>query len=245
MNPLKSIYRWFEWPPRLLAVRPKLSAPGARILDVGCGNHSPSITKRYFPGCVYHGIDSGGWNLDARDEAAMDKFFQVDLEEPNGLDAVENATYDAVICSHLLEHLADPYAVVEKLARKLKPGGLMYIEVPAQKSLNLPKAVDGYGPIKGCLNFWDDPTHKTMVELDKVVDILEKSGCSVQRPRPRRMARRIALLPLYMIAGMILRGYIPTSVVWDVTGFAQWILVERGQDSGVESVRAADAVEAR
>ncbi|MEZ5669623.1 MAG: class I SAM-dependent methyltransferase [Alphaproteobacteria bacterium] len=40
------------------------------------------------------------------------------------------AGFDLIHCSHTLEHLADPFAVLAALARALAPGGVAYLEVP-------------------------------------------------------------------------------------------------------------------
>ena len=197
------------------------------MLDVGCGNHSPALTKRHFPRCVYHGIDNREWNRDRVDEAAMDRFFDFDLEEPGQLDAIEDGSYDAVICSHVLEHVSHPYEVAERLAAKVAGGGLLYIEVPSLRSLTLPRARHGWFGIKGVLNFYDDETHRAMVDLGRLRARLEERGYRVSAPRFRRLWRRCVLLPAYALAGLLWRGYVPASVVWDVAGFAQYIVAQR------------------
>ncbi|MBN2005341.1 MAG: class I SAM-dependent methyltransferase [Anaerolineae bacterium] len=40
--------------------------------------------------------------------------------------------FDVVICSHVLEHLADPLEIVQQLRVRLKPDGVMYAEVPQE-----------------------------------------------------------------------------------------------------------------
>jgi ubiquinone/menaquinone biosynthesis C-methylase UbiE len=224
MKLLAGIHHWFERPPRLLAVRRVLSRPGATLLDVGCGNHSATITKRHYPQCVYHGVDRQVWNTDARDEACTDAFFSADLSDPEALRAVPDENYDVVLCSHVLEHLPDPYAVVGRLLEKVKPGGMMYLEVPSPRSLRLPHAAAGWWGVRGCLNFYDDATHQTMVDLPRVASLLRESGFEVSPVKTRRLRRRVLLLPLYVLAGLCLRGYVPASVVWDVTGFAHWVV---------------------
>jgi SAM-dependent methyltransferase len=240
MGLLARLYRWFEYPHRLLAVRKAIAATGAAILDVGCGNHSPSITKRHFPRCVYHGVDRAAWNLDQRDAAAMDVLYRVDLSEPAGLDQIDAARYDAVVASHVLEHLDDPYAVAERLAEKVRPGGLFYVEVPAPASDRFPRARDGWLGIKGCLNFHDDPTHRAMVELPRIAALLEHKGFAVGPVRRRFLWRRLVLLPAYVLAGIVLRGYVPASVVWDVVGFAQCLVAQRRKEKDCPDFRVSE-----
>jgi SAM-dependent methyltransferase len=38
--------------------------------------------------------------------------------------------FDAMVISHTVEHLADPHTVISGLARHLRPGGFLYIDVP-------------------------------------------------------------------------------------------------------------------
>ncbi|OGP59718.1 MAG: hypothetical protein A2V67_02920 [Deltaproteobacteria bacterium RBG_13_61_14] len=227
----KKLYRWFEYPHRFLAVREVLNRRGVRVLDVGCGNHSPSLTKRYFPHCIYHGLDHGHWNVDFRDEQAIDAFFHLDLNHPQALNGLAENRYDAILCSHVLEHTRDPYTVVRFLVSKLKPGGVLYIEVPSPKTLHLPRARQGWYGIKGCLNFYDDETHLTMVDRNRMEDTLQQQGCAILASRPRFLWRRVILLPLYIGAGLLLRGYIPASVVWDITGSTHYFLAVRSTGS--------------
>ncbi|MCO4769966.1 MAG: methyltransferase domain-containing protein [Deltaproteobacteria bacterium] len=224
-GPRERIWNWFEYPHRLRAVEHALKRPGAVLLDVGCGNHSPSITKRHFPEVTYHGIDQENWNRDERDAEAIDRFFSVNIEDAEALASVEDGAYDALICSHVLEHLVDPVAAAAALVAKLKPSGVAYFEVPSRASLDLPKAEHGWMGVKGCLNFWDDPTHTEFVDIRDVAARLRQEGCTVTGPFPRRMKRRLALLPVYAATGIVLRGYVPASVLWDATGFAEGILV--------------------
>lgn len=227
MRLLQRIYNWFECPPRLLAVRRALERPPSLVLDVGCANRSPTITKRQFPDCQYHGVDYTEQTQRDQDRAHTDTFFRVDLEQPDGLSAIEDDRYDAVICSHVLEHLTNPYSLVPTLAAKTRVGGVLYIEVPSARSAKLPRAATGWFGIKGCLNFQDDPGHRTMIDLAAVKALLIEQGFQAGPIRRRRLLRRVLLLPAYLLAGLVLRGYVPARVVWDVTGFADTLLATR------------------
>lgn len=56
----------------------------------------------------------------------------------------EDNSFDIVIAEHVIEHLDDVIKVIEETHRILKPGGLLYIEVPHFSSNN----------------HFTDPTHK-------------------------------------------------------------------------------------
>lgn len=222
-----AVYSWFEFPHRFMAARKILAKPGARVLDVGCANQGPTITRRYFPGVEYHALDKPDFAANTEDQLAMDSFVGIDLDEPDGLKRLGSATYDVILCSHVLEHLANPYLVVRDLACHVAPGGIIYVETPAFRSLNFPRAVSGWCGIRGCLNFHDDPTHKALVDLGRVKEIFDQSGLVTEKVGSRRLWRRVFLLPIYALAGLILRGYVPASVVWDITGFARTLVAQR------------------
>lgn len=40
--------------------------------------------------------------------------------------------YDAVVCSHVLEHVVNPLSILKTLATALKKGGAIYVEVPVE-----------------------------------------------------------------------------------------------------------------
>jgi SAM-dependent methyltransferase len=245
MELARRAYRWLEAPPRLVAVRRGLGREPRSVLDVGCGNHSPTVTKRHFPGCQYHGVDRRSWNVDDRDRAAMDRYFDLDLQQPDELGTIEDGWYEAVLLSHVLEHLDDPYRVVTEVASKVAPGGVLYVETPSPRSMTLPPARARRLGFRGCLNFHDDPTHRTLVDLPRVRGLLAARGFEVGPVQPRWSWRRVLLLPAYAAAGLASRGYVPASVVWEVTRFAHWILARRPREVGrrhpaCERVRGTD-----
>jgi trans-aconitate methyltransferase len=222
---LKQLRGWFVCPHRMAAVRRFCGGDDSvQLLDVGCGNHGPRQAKHYLPNCTYHGLADRPWNLDEEDDAAADKFYWLDLETAEALDEVPDAGYDVLVCSHVLEHLEDPYAVTPTLIRKLRTGGLLYIETPSPRSMKLPRAVPGWMGVRGCLNFWDDDTHKTLVDMERLCGILESHEIVVQRAGWIPLWRRLWLLPVYVVACVISKGFVPASVLWDVTGFCNTVI---------------------
>ena len=222
-----NLYHWLACPFRMVAIRKCMGSGPVRILDVGCGNHSPRITRTYIPHCTYHGVQKSRWNLDAADDAVIDRLFTIDLDDADALGAIPDSAYDVVICSHILEHLADPVAVVALLATKIAPGGMLYVETPSPRSLRLPRCSGGWMGIRGCLNFHDDETHRAVVDLDAVSDVLTAERVRVTPPRYCRLWRKILLLPFYMAATRVTKGFIPASVLWDATGFAQYVVLSK------------------
>ena len=155
-------------PMKFRMVRGRLTAPAPRILDIGCGNSSPTLTKRWFPGCHYAGADIQRYKLSNADVAAMDAFYPLNADG-SGYDAIP----DFVILNHVVEHIREPAPVVATLCAKLKPGGFMWIAFPSLRSLSLPHSVDE------TLQFCDDPTHVYLPDVREIANVLLANGVAV------------------------------------------------------------------
>jgi 2-polyprenyl-3-methyl-5-hydroxy-6-metoxy-1,4-benzoquinol methylase len=77
-----------------------------RVLDVGCGNRSPSITTSLFPKIEYFGLDKEDYNLTIEDKRILEnRYFHVDLENLSELDRLLPDDYfDFIIMAHVIEH---------------------------------------------------------------------------------------------------------------------------------------------
>jgi hypothetical protein len=116
-----------------------------------------------------------------------------------------------------VEHLHNGDKVIEGLVPKLKPNGIVYIEFPGPRSLNLP----------GILNFHDDDTHVRMFTAAEVSKILHRCGCLVQAAGTRRVWSRVVLTPVTMAYHRLKRGRLLGGALWDLTGFAEYVVGRR------------------
>ncbi|HTR25346.1 MAG TPA: class I SAM-dependent methyltransferase [Terriglobales bacterium] len=207
--------------PKFKAFRDSFDRPVA-ILDVGCGNHSPSITRHWFPRCSYYGLDITAMNCDQADLAAMDGFYELDLERGN-LDKLPDTRFDIIIMAHVIEHITNGEAVIRALARKLKRGGRMYIECPSELSLTLPSAAH-------TLNFRDDPGHIRFYSLTELTSACERAGLVVRQRALRRdkvwMAVGLLLLPQHLFT-LLRDGKLFGPALWDFLGFAHFVTAQR------------------
>lgn len=214
MNPLRALKKWFQKPVRFDLIG-KYLTPSSKLLDVGCGGLAPYSTFDYYPGVVFSGID---WN-DITGRKDMEFFYQGDLEN-NPLDEIPNNHFDVINLSHIIEHISNGEFLIETLVKKLKPGGIIYIETPSEKSLSLPS-------MYGTLNFWDDTTHKKVYSLAEMRTILEKNNCTILASRIRRNIKRIVLMPLYIVSTIIRDRKVNSTTIWDITGFAHYIIAQK------------------
>ncbi|HVM92274.1 MAG TPA: class I SAM-dependent methyltransferase [Terriglobales bacterium] len=208
-------------PPKLKAFRDAYDQPVA-ILDVGCGNHSPSITRHWFPRSSYYGLDITDRDCDPADRAAMNGFYELDLQRGD-LDCVPDGGFDIIIMAHVIEHITNGEEVIQALGRKLKPSGRIYVECPSERSLTLPSAA-------GTLNFRDDPTHVRFYSLTELTRACLNAGLVVQQRAVRRdkvwMAVGLLLLPRHLIA-LLRHRKLFGPALWDFLGFAHFVTAQR------------------
>jgi 2-polyprenyl-3-methyl-5-hydroxy-6-metoxy-1,4-benzoquinol methylase len=201
-------------PTKFLYARRQLSSTALRILDIGCGNNSPTTTKRWFPGCHYSGADIAQYNNNEQDLAAIDDFYPLGTDG-SGYSAIPNNSYDFVILHHVVEHMTEPAPILATICSKLKPGGYIWIAFPSLRSLSLPSA-------EGTLQFCDDPTHVYVPSIREVSNVLIASGVKVLHAgRSRDTIRTMigaAILPWAMLKKLI-TGKLSAHGLWYVLGF--------------------------
>ena len=109
-----------------------MGPPGGRVLDVGCGAGRVAVAL------ARAGFEVDALDLEARvvDQArefaarsgADARFFTADFRNPDP--RFRDETYDAVVCSEVLEHVEPWRDVVANIRRVLKPGGLLVLTTP-------------------------------------------------------------------------------------------------------------------
>ncbi len=184
------------------------------LLDIGCGNHSPQITKLYFPKVNYYGVDITSYNNDELDFKVMKQFYHKDLEK-DSIDDIPNNFFDVIIVSHVIEHLSNGLEVIDKLAKKIKTNGYIYIEFPSLKSLSLHS-------MKGTLHFCDDNSHKKLYSLIDICNILLSNEFKIIKAGTRRNIWRIILTPI-----QLLRHPFKGGTYWDLFGFAEFCIAKK------------------
>jgi 2-polyprenyl-3-methyl-5-hydroxy-6-metoxy-1,4-benzoquinol methylase len=100
----------------------------ARILELGCGNGATGALALQEGKCgTYVGIEM--FEPMAREAEKVLSAVHIGDVQTMSL-PYESESFDALICSEVLEHLIDPDAVLSDLARLVKPGGLVMASSP-------------------------------------------------------------------------------------------------------------------
>lgn len=148
----------------------------SRHLDIGCSSGAllSAVASNY--GCAAVGIEPG----DAYRSFAQQRGFEVyrDLDE---LEEGQEATFDLVSMSHVIEHLPDPVQVLRRIRERwLEAGGFLLLETP-----NL------FG--HQCFEL----AHLSAYTASTLKTLLQQAGFESQRLK-RHGQPRSKLIPLYL-----------------------------------------------
>ncbi len=187
---------------------------GQRILDAGAGQlqNKPLCKHLIYTAqdiCQYDGsgpnvgLHTGSWVTDGIDLVC-------DIAEmPAG-----DGAFDAVLCSEVLEHVADPVRVLKELARVTRPGGVLVLTAPFASLVHFAP----YYFSTGFSRYWYEHHLK---ELGFEIERLERNGnwfsalwqeiarTNLMIPKSRPMLRTFAVLhmivslPLYALVKRI------------------------------------------
>lgn len=193
-----------------------------KLLDAGCGNHSPSRTKNIFPNCEYYGLDlNKDYAYNEADEKALKQFYQMDLTKLE-FDVLPDNFFDVIILNHVIEHLFNGDMVIEQLSKKLNATGYFYIEYPSQKSTTLPSK-------PGTLNFYDDDTHVRIYSVKELDALMEKIGFKVISSGVRKSTFHIVMMPYNLLKAKLQGNKYTGAMYWDLLGFAEYVFAQRAR----------------
>ncbi len=110
-------YERDRWVERQAAVLPS----GTRILDVGAG---PGPYRGVLAHCDYKAHDFG------QEPDTVGRYTPLDYVSDVLHIPAPDASFDAILCTEVLEHVPDPVGAVREMARLLRPGGTLIVSAP-------------------------------------------------------------------------------------------------------------------
>lgn len=134
IKPINEINRQL-WLKERLTLLPK----GARLLDVGAGElknrqyceHLEYVSQDF---CQYKGSDG------APNEGLQNTTWntsRIDLVSDITDIPAENSSFDAILCSEVLEHVPEPTHALDEFERLLKPGGVVILTAPFSSNVHM------------------------------------------------------------------------------------------------------------
>jgi 2-polyprenyl-3-methyl-5-hydroxy-6-metoxy-1,4-benzoquinol methylase len=114
-------------------LRDRIPAGARIVLDVGCGRGAlGAALKSDRPEARVYGLE---YVAEAAEVAAerLDDVVVADLDALEALPAHWGASFDAVVCGDVLEHLRDPARILRLLRGALAPGGVIVASIPNVK----------------------------------------------------------------------------------------------------------------
>lgn len=147
-------------------------SPGARVLDVGCGD-----------GAFLEWARTAGWTgvgIDF-DPSAVASAQSRGLDVRCGsIDSLrdEGASFDAITLSHVLEHVHDPANLLRQAGALLKPGGLLWIDTPNLASI-------GHAVFGASWLGLDPPRHLILFTPSSLRALLEDVGLTLVKTLSR------------------------------------------------------------
>lgn len=163
-------------------------APRGKVLDAGCGGQPfrAVLEKR---GCQYFG-------LDANPTEGVKVDFLCAIDGALGPEVIQSGPYDFILCTEVLEHVADWPRAFENLARLLALGGKLVLTAPHFYFLH-EEPYDFFRPTTHAFAHFAALHHLKVLEIKQLGDAWDilgtlLSSCRFKAADKSRMSRALA-----------------------------------------------------
>lgn len=115
-----------------------IASTPARVLDIGCFcGGTGRWLKRRFPQVEVIGIESSA-PAAARARTSYDRVIEAPIEAVNfEAEGLLPGSIDTIVAADVLEHLVNPWAVLQRLRPLLAAQGALYVSLPNVRNLNV------------------------------------------------------------------------------------------------------------
>ncbi|BFM42945.1 class I SAM-dependent methyltransferase [Flavobacterium sp. CFS9] len=136
-----------------------------RILDIGAGTGDFLLTAK-----------NDGWDTVGVEPSERAKSIAIEkgISFVNGIDALENNSFDVITMWHVLEHVPNLELQIQELKRLLKPTGTLIVAVPNFKSYDAKYYNEFWAAYDVPIHFWHFSKKAIQSLFEKVEMKLEK-----------------------------------------------------------------------
>ncbi len=165
---------------------PYFPASGNTMLDIGCGEGTFGKTVMDSHGAEVWGIDFDQESIDVA-RNILTKTFCGDVHQL--LDDIPDNYFDAIYFNDVLEHLVDPYTLLEKVRPKLSAKGVVIASIPNLRYFRVLAEIlfkrDFRYAKKGVM----DETHMRFFTQKSIGRMFVEAGYMVQHLQPMNRSR--------------------------------------------------------
>ena len=186
-----------------------LPSDADKILEIGCGTGETLSLIKSAGLCRWVG------GIELSPEAAQRAQGQLDWHLEGNVEQLEipleDGSIDVILCLDVLEHLVDPWKMISRLHRKIKPGGALIASIQNVRNFRvvLPLLVNG------TWNYQDwgllDRTHLRFFTKSSSRELVECSGLAVDRIETIGISGKVGIanfLTLNLFEGLFVFQYL-------------------------------------
>jgi 2-polyprenyl-3-methyl-5-hydroxy-6-metoxy-1,4-benzoquinol methylase len=183
--------------PRLALLKLLGAAAPQHALEIGCGaGANLGEIKKRFPNCHTTGVElRGDAALAATHSGQVDTVVHGDVLVAAQVNFAP-ASFDLVVCSHVLEHFAQPDLVLARVREWLKPNGQLLVALPNVRHVSVLVDLLWRGDFRYQISGVLDHTHLRFYTRKSASRFLSDNGwrieachADVDGPKSRRLAR--------------------------------------------------------
>jgi 2-polyprenyl-3-methyl-5-hydroxy-6-metoxy-1,4-benzoquinol methylase len=152
-----------------------------RVLEVGAGGGNTLLYLKH-AGIAKHvtGIELFELPGTEQKNPAIDHFIIGNIEQADANSFKEN-DFDVIICGDVLEHLANPWAVRDKLVHWLKPGGYFLASIPNVREYKTVLKI----LLRGTFTYEEggvmDKTHLRFFGKKNIIELMSANGLHIEK----------------------------------------------------------------
>lgn len=198
-----------------------------KILEIGCGAGAlASKFKETNPRCEYHGIELSSEAAEfAITNKRIDRIHIANIEQQN-LSSLgyEESSFDTLIYGDVLEHLIDPWSVIEEHQKFIKKNGFIIASIP-----NIANFSIIYQLLNGKWNYQDegllDRTHLRFFTLESIKNLFANAKMNIIKLEARCVNLEAHEQFINAIQPTLISLNLDSNKVSDITKVFQYIVV--------------------